>query len=199
MSVRRDEIVDIAKKLFAAHGYAATSMRDIADASGLLSGSLYSHFRSKGQILELAIAPLYDALIPEQERALALDAPGAERVEAMLRATVRTCAHYSVEITILHYDWPYLRELPELGTLIAQSDHSLELWRLVLRAGFDDGSLRRNIHPEVAQRVVTSAISGVIDRQRYADRPDLAAASLDALADRLVAMLLGGLRAGAVQ
>lgn len=48
---RRDDILQAAAALFASKGYAATSIRDIADSVGLLSGSLYYHFTSKEEIL----------------------------------------------------------------------------------------------------------------------------------------------------
>lgn len=48
---RRDDILLAAAALFASKGYAATSIRDIAESVGLLSGSLYYHFSSKEEIL----------------------------------------------------------------------------------------------------------------------------------------------------
>jgi TetR/AcrR family transcriptional regulator, cholesterol catabolism regulator len=50
-SPRRDEIVAAAKQLFATNGYDATSIKEIADAVGLLKGSLYYHVSSKEEIL----------------------------------------------------------------------------------------------------------------------------------------------------
>lgn len=49
----RSQIVDAARELMRAKGYAATSMKDVADRVGLLKGSLYAHFPSK------------EALVPE--------------------------------------------------------------------------------------------------------------------------------------
>src|SRR5687768_8006525 len=46
-SDRRQEILDAAQALFAKRGFQGTSMRDIADAVGILGGSLYHHFQSK--------------------------------------------------------------------------------------------------------------------------------------------------------
>jgi AcrR family transcriptional regulator len=196
VSVRREEIVDIAKRLFAQRGYTATSMREIADAAGVLSGSLYSHFRSKAQILELAIMPFYDRLIPEQERAAGTDATGAARLEDMLRTTLAVCAAHSTEIAILHYGWPYIRDVEDLASLVERSNKSLDLWHRVITAGVTDGSLRPTLHPETAGRMVTSAISGVLDRQRYVTRPDLVREhTLAGLADELVALLTEGLGA----
>jgi AcrR family transcriptional regulator len=49
-SSRRDEILDLASQLVASSGL-ATSVKDIADACGILPGSLYHHFESKEAIL----------------------------------------------------------------------------------------------------------------------------------------------------
>jgi AcrR family transcriptional regulator len=47
---RRDEILDTASKLFASSGL-RTSLQEIADACGILPGSLYHHFDSKEAIV----------------------------------------------------------------------------------------------------------------------------------------------------
>ena len=46
-SGRRADVVQLAGELFAEKGYRATTVREIADAAGILSGSLYPHFDSK--------------------------------------------------------------------------------------------------------------------------------------------------------
>lgn len=48
---RRDRLLRVAARLFARHGYEATSMRDIAGAAGMLAGSMYYHFRSKEELV----------------------------------------------------------------------------------------------------------------------------------------------------
>ena len=53
MTDRKREILQIAQELFKENGYEATSMRDIAKAAGLEAASLYSHFDSKDELLEL--------------------------------------------------------------------------------------------------------------------------------------------------
>lgn len=47
----RTRILSAAAAWFADHGYAATSMRDLAGATGLTPGALYVHFASKDQLL----------------------------------------------------------------------------------------------------------------------------------------------------
>jgi AcrR family transcriptional regulator len=48
---RKQEVLETAARLFARHGYEATSMRDIAGEVGMLAGSLYYHFRSKEELV----------------------------------------------------------------------------------------------------------------------------------------------------
>ena len=65
---RRDEILAVAKHLFARAGLRSTCMRDIAEANGLLAGSLYSHFRSKAAPARARHPPFYDELHPARRR-----------------------------------------------------------------------------------------------------------------------------------
>ena len=46
-SRRREEILQVAALLFAAKGYEETTIREIGDAAGILSGSLYHLFQTK--------------------------------------------------------------------------------------------------------------------------------------------------------
>jgi AcrR family transcriptional regulator len=51
----REEILDAAAELFTTQGYAATSTRAIADAVGVRQSSLYHHFATKDDILEVLL------------------------------------------------------------------------------------------------------------------------------------------------
>lgn len=48
---KRAQILNEAAKLFRQHGYAVTTLRQIADATGMMAGSIYYHFSSKEEIL----------------------------------------------------------------------------------------------------------------------------------------------------
>ena len=52
----REEILDAAAELFTTQGYANTSTRSIADAVGIRQSSLYHHFSTKDDILEVLLA-----------------------------------------------------------------------------------------------------------------------------------------------
>jgi len=191
---RRDEIVTIARRIFAGRGYTATSMRDIAEASGLMAGSLYSHFRSKAEILRLVLSPLLDALEPGQEEVLASEGSGLDRFERMVRRVLEILAAHRDETTIVHYDWSELSETPELADLALRSNGLLDLWRRVVVAGQEDGSIRPDVRPELAVRAVTSALLASVDTKRYVTLalPETAVRRGE-LADELVALFSAGL------
>lgn len=62
----RERILDTAEALFAEHGFAGTTLRDVADAAGLRIPSLYNHFAGKealyAAVLDRGIRPVLDLL-----------------------------------------------------------------------------------------------------------------------------------------
>lgn len=168
---RRDEILASAMRVIAEQGYSDTSMRDIAEASGLLAGSLYSHFRSKAALVGEIVGGFYDELIPAQAAVLDRDASGAEQLRAMIGAVYGVCDAHREELTILHYDWHALSALDELAEVHARSRETLDLWNRVAERGVADGSLRPDLDGNAMVRIATSSIHGLIDTVRYATHP----------------------------
>lgn len=84
----RARILAEAAEWFANHGYAATSMRDIAGAVGLTPGALYVHFPSKGQLLLAVYAEGVARIGDAVDKAVASRAGGTawDRVEAAAEA-----------------------------------------------------------------------------------------------------------------
>src|SRR5271168_5290665 len=80
----RDRLLAEALTLFAAKGYAATSVADIQRASGLApgSGALYKHFASKRALLEAAVAHRIDSIVSAREQ---FDAEEPGSVEQTVR------------------------------------------------------------------------------------------------------------------
>jgi len=55
----KSEIVAHAKQVFTKQGYHKTTMNDIAEACGILKGSLYHHFKSKEELMLASIAAFH--------------------------------------------------------------------------------------------------------------------------------------------
>ncbi len=194
---RRDEIIAVASATFAQRGYTNTSMRDIADALGLLAGSLYSHFRSKSEILRLILEPLVERLIPVQEATLQADGPGLERVSRMIHDVMAILVEHGDEVTILHYDWSEISPLEDLGAVVAGSNRLLELWRAAVVDGIDDGSIRNDVHPDTVVRAITASMHAVVDRKRFQALPGTLSSPLqmESAARQLQAIFSSGLAA----
>ena len=164
-------------------------MRDIAHADGIKASSLYSHFRSKAEILRLVVTPFTDDVVHAQLQALAEGGTGRERLRAMAEAVLAVCIAHDRAMSILHYSWPQIRDSEDLAALVEINAEIFDRWQQVIVDGVADGSLRADVDPLVATRLVTSAVQGIADRERYVDPVGLAArygferlvADLDAL------------------
>ena len=63
---RRNEILDVAERMFCTNGYDNTSTNDILAEIGIARGTLYYHFKNKEDILD-AFQPFYQETSLEQE------------------------------------------------------------------------------------------------------------------------------------
>lgn len=66
-SAKKNELVEIAEKLFLEKGYEVTSVDDILNASGLSKGGFYHYFKSKEEVLAESINNFAENLLKELE------------------------------------------------------------------------------------------------------------------------------------
>ncbi|GBQ24526.1 TetR family transcriptional regulator [Gluconacetobacter sacchari DSM 12717] len=92
---RRQEILEVAAQLFAERGYKATSIRQIADAAGMMAGSLYYHIQSKESLfveihnraLDAAASRIFSAIAPHPSPWARLQAACVELLDIQLSLT----------------------------------------------------------------------------------------------------------------
>lgn len=60
---RKNEILDVAGRLFGEQGYDATSTNDILKEIGIARGTLYYHFKSKEEILDAMIDRMTEQIL----------------------------------------------------------------------------------------------------------------------------------------
>src|SRR5580698_5516258 len=91
--VSRQQILDVAAKLFRARGYTETSLRDIAKLVGMKAGSLYYHFASKeelaAEVLRIGVKKVHLA-VAEAVDALGRDADARHKLEVAMAAHLET-------------------------------------------------------------------------------------------------------------
>src|SRR5512140_1120606 len=89
---RRQQLVKTASRVFATRGYAATTVKDIAEEAGVAVGTFYLYFKSKEDML----ATLYEDMSERVSGAVdgAVTGPGLTTVQQFSRATVASLATY---------------------------------------------------------------------------------------------------------
>lgn len=157
ISTRRRQILDAAGPLFAERGVAATSVRDIAGAAGLKSGSLYHQFASKEAIAGEIVAAYVEELVAAYDE-VGTAHTGAERVVGLIRASLRVMHRHPHASQIYERDVALLREAGTPPRLRETTTGLQEAWLAGLRAGITDGSVRADLDVRVAFRLIRDGL-----------------------------------------
>ncbi len=104
----KERIYIEAARLFQEKGYAAASMRDLAERLQLRPSSLYNHIRSKEDLLEKICFDNAERYGNLMEECLNLDLPAAGKVEYLLRQHIRIALEYPTSITVFNDEWRHL-------------------------------------------------------------------------------------------
>jgi AcrR family transcriptional regulator len=100
-----EQVLLAAAKLFREHGYAATSVRDIARAAGMLPGSLHYRYASKEDVLAALMERAIDRLIEGVLRASSAGATPLERLRLAIIEHVKILLSGEDSVYVLLYDW----------------------------------------------------------------------------------------------
>ncbi|MGB8208332.1 MAG: TetR/AcrR family transcriptional regulator [Mycobacterium sp.] len=103
----RSDVRAAAAALFAEQGYRATGVRDIADALGIGATSIYSHIKSKSDLLHEILIDTLDAILAVQHEAVASSPDVVERLRRAAESQVRFLVEHPQEavITIRDFRW----------------------------------------------------------------------------------------------
>ncbi len=155
---RRTVILEAAGRLFAERGYFHTTIRDVANEAGILSGSLYHHFSSKEEMLREIIGSHNDDLLAETYAAV----PGVSPVEA-LRRLIKTVNNLTernwVASSILRKDGVHLRQLPRFSYLNDIAAEVQGVWVRVIDEAKKAGQVRDDVDSVIIYRFILDAIS----------------------------------------
>ena len=168
---RRSEILQTAASLIASSGL-RTSLQEIADAAGILPGSLYHHFESKEAILVELIRRYYADLDRIGEIAHErLDKPdsrsAADQIVELGSAIARCAVEHRAALQMSFYDAPSAN--PELVELLQKPPTAVQQAMLqTLRAGKWSGYIRSDIDlPTLADRICQTMMHVGLDIIRH--------------------------------
>ena len=108
-----DRVLQAAARQFREHGYAATTLRDIARAAGMLPGSLHYRYASKEDILAALMERAIDRLIEGVLSASTAAADPLERLRLAMVEHVRILLSREDSVYVLLYDWRSLSPTAE--------------------------------------------------------------------------------------
>ena len=114
---RRDHIIELAAQLFAEKGVATTTVRDIGEAAGILSGSLYYHFSSKEAIVEEIVHRYLAGLAESYRRVVEVHDEPRARLRGLIGASFQAIEQHRWACEIYQNDHTYLQTMRGLSDL----------------------------------------------------------------------------------
>ena len=114
-ATRRDELLQLAAAMFAERGLKATTVRDIADSAGILSGSLYHHLKSKEQMVEEVMRDFLDWLFARYEQIIATEPDPLARFKGLFMASFDAIEHRHAQVVIYQDEAKRLGILPQFA------------------------------------------------------------------------------------
>ncbi len=158
-----DQIADAAMQVFWQRGYAATSIQDLVEGTGLSRSSLYNAFDSKHGLYTCALKR-YQQMTTANIELLAGDAPAPERVRRLLMKIVDNelqdgqrlgCLAANASLEMAGQD-------PVVAQLVAQNFRRIEaaLEQVLLR-GQEQGHIAAHKSPRALASFVVCTVQGL--------------------------------------
>jgi AcrR family transcriptional regulator len=155
---RRERILTSAAELFARKGVAATTVREIADAVGILSGSLYHHFESKEAIVDEILSSYLEDLRARYRQLPARDTDPRTRLRRLVAASLQVVEAHPHATEIYQNDGNYLGRSERFGYLKSTGREVQNVWMDVINAGVAQGVFRSDLDPRVFYRLIRDAL-----------------------------------------
>jgi AcrR family transcriptional regulator len=181
-----DSLLDKAVAVFTERGFDGASMEDLSRRLGITKSAIYHHVESKDQLLALALDRALDGLSAVVDEAEALPLPAVDRLDLLLRGSVRVL----------------VEQLPFVTLLVrVRGNTSVERRALARRRDLDrrvaalmsqavaDGDIRPDIDPALTSRLLFGLVNSLTEWLQPRRGMDSAA-----LADAVVATAFEGLR-----
>jgi TetR/AcrR family transcriptional regulator, cholesterol catabolism regulator len=185
----RQQLIDAAAKVFAAKGYEAARLEDIAAELGMLQGSLYYHVSSKAALLRLVLGTRFEEMISTLEGISTSSASPRDKLRQAIREQLRYIERYLPESPHWFTD-PYDPRRPD-----EDAEESREMlrrlraaWKSIVQQGVAAGDLKDKVDPSVTVLFILG-MTNYVARWYDADGP----ASIDDIAEAQFELVWSGI------
>ena len=185
---RREQIHEVASRLFSERGYHATSMRELAGALGMQGGSLYAHISGKEDLL----VEIVNGASQQFDEALfalgSVNLPADHKLREAMRRHIQVVADNMDSATVFFHEWKHLS--PEAYKRVTGWRDSIDLfYRELVAQGIQEGVFRPDLDPRMTSNLILSAVNWTYTWYR----PGGPLTPQD-IADQFAGMLLRGLQ-----
>jgi TetR/AcrR family transcriptional regulator, cholesterol catabolism regulator len=151
---RRDELLELAATMFAERGLRATTVRDIADAAGILSGSLYHHFASKEEMVDEVLRGFLDWLFDRYQHIVDTLPNPLERFKGLFMASFDAIEDRHAQVVIYQDEAKRLSSQPRFSYVEDLNRKQRQMWVDVLRQGIKEGYFRADLDVDLVYRFI---------------------------------------------
>lgn len=167
---RRNEILDVAERLFCTKGFDNTSTNDILTEIGIARGTLYYHFKSKEDILDAMIERLTNQMV-EKASVIALD----ESIPVLERLT-GTMLSLNVDNELGHMVMEQVHR-PQNALMHQKLEHMLlgRVNRLITRItedGIRQGIMHTDYPAEAVEMLMTYSYTAFDSLNQYSEEEE---------------------------
>lgn len=155
---RRGELLTLACGLFAEKGFQATTVRDIAEAAGILSGSLYHHFDSKETMVDEIIRSFQDELFAEYDAIMATNSGPREKLAAIIVTSFESIHNHRDAVAIYQHESKYLQQFDRFSYLIERNKQYRDIVMSLLAEGVSAGVFRADLDVEITYRFIRDSV-----------------------------------------
>jgi len=178
--------VEAAVALFSRQGYHGTTVRDIAEESGMLSGSLYAHISTKEDLLFDIVLGAADQFMAALRPIVDGEGTAAAKLRRAMAAHLRVVADSLPAATVFLHEWKALS--PERRAVVAERRAAYEaLFADIILRGAATGEFAV-ADPKFARLLVLSAVNWL-----YEWYDPAGPLPPEAVADKFADLLLTGL------
>ena len=151
---RRDELLELAATMFAERGLRATTVRDIADSAGILSGSLYHHFSSKEEMVDEVLRDFPDWLFARYQQIVDTEPNPLERLKGLFMASFEAIEHRHAQVVIYQDEAKRLSAQERFAYVEQRNQEQRKMWLDLLNQGVEEGYFRPDIDVDLVYRFI---------------------------------------------
>ncbi|TDC48156.1 TetR/AcrR family transcriptional regulator [Actinomadura sp. KC345] len=187
---RRAELLATAAEVFASQGYSATTVRKVADAAGILGGSLYYHFDSKEAMADEILSTFLDDMWIAYDRVLGAGLSARETLEGIVVESFRSIDRHRPAVVLYQNESKHLATSERFHYLHESRRRFEEMWLSLLERGMREGAFRGDLDPSLVYRFVRDTVWVAANWYQPGGR-----LSADDIAKQYLAMFLEGVQA----